>query len=117
MKASELAAILKGYRFNYGNEAQLQEGIRLALEGKGIQFASEVSLTSHDRIDFMVGRTGVEVKVGHPTASVMRQVHRYAQSEQVDEILLITNRCRHAMVAQEINGKRIEVLFLGWGML
>jgi hypothetical protein len=35
----------------------------------------------------------------------------------VDELLLVTNRCRHSIVPETINGKPVAVLFLGWGAL
>lgn len=117
MTASDLSKLLGTYRFNYTREAELHNGIRVALEKEKIEFLAEVRLTKHDRIDFMVGTTGVEVKVGHPLASVMRQVHRYMQCEGVSELLIVTNRCRHSIVPGIINDKKVEVLFLGWGML
>ena len=117
MTAREVYEILKTYRFNYANEQELQEGIRRAFMAEQLDFGEEVSLTKQDRIDFTVGRVGVEVKVGHPLAAVMRQVHRYSQSDLIDELLLVTNRCRHAIIPKVINGKPVEVLFLGLGML
>lgn len=115
--ATSIRELLGGHRFHYANEDQLQAGIAAALTAAGIAHEREVRLTAHDRIDFLVERLGIEVKVGHPLASVIRQLHRYAQCEQIDELLLITNRCNHALVPESINGKRIEVLFLGWGTL
>lgn len=115
MTAKDLCKSLGAYRFNYAHETDLQQGIQKALETEHIEFTPEVVLSAHDRIDFMVGRVGIEVKVGHPLASVMRQIHRYAQSEKVDELLLITNRCRHLHLPESINGKPVEVLFLSWG--
>jgi hypothetical protein len=117
MTARDLHGIIGRYNFNYSHEVALQEGIARVLTIEQMEFAREVALTQRDRIDFMVGRLGIEVKVGHPLAQVMRQLHRYAQLEQVDELLLVTNRCRHAMVPEQINGKPVEVLFLGWGLL
>lgn len=112
--AVEIKTVLAGYGFHYAHEAQLQEGVALALNKESIEFEREVRLGAHDRIDFMVGRVGIEVKVGHPLSSVIKQVHRYMQHD-IDELLLVTNRCRHALVNSIINGKRVEYLFLGWG--
>lgn len=117
MMAAELRAVLEGFRFQYANEIELQNGIARALSDSKIEFEREVRLTGRDRIDFMAGRIGIEVKVGHPLSSVMRQVHRYMQSGMIDELLVVTNRCRHSIIPESINGKSVEVLFLGWGML
>jgi hypothetical protein len=117
MNAQQVCNILKGYRFNYANEQDLQEGIKRAFTAEGLEFGEEVSLSKRDRIDFMVDRVGVEVKVGHPLSAVMRQIHRYSQDEQIDELLVVTNRCRHSIIPEIVNGKPVVVLFLGWGML
>jgi hypothetical protein len=117
MTANKLREALGGFRFRYAHEEQLQEGIAAALEKSGISFSREVKLTARDRIDFMVSRVGIEVKVGHPLASVMEQLHRYVQSSDVDGLLLVTNRCRHAIIPEVIGGKPVAVLFLGWGTL
>lgn len=117
MSAEEIRKALEGYKFQYADEMQLQEGIANALAGSKISFVREVRLTPQDRIDFMVEKTGIEVKVGHPLASVMRQIHRYMQSDGIGELLLVTNRCRHAIIPKFVNGKPVEVLFLGWRML
>jgi hypothetical protein len=117
MTALELRIKLSRYRFNFVHEDQLQNGIAQALVTEGIEFEAEVKLSVRDRIDFMVGKLGIEVKVASPPALVMKQIHRYAQLPQIDEILLITNRCRHLMVPEIVNGKPVEVLFIAWGML
>lgn len=117
MTANELLAVLKTFRFRYDDEMRLQEGIAAVLASSHIPFEREVKLSQHDRIDFMTGRLGIEVKVGHPLTSVMKQVHRYMQIGEVDELLLVTNRCRHSIVPETINGKPVAVLFLGWGAL
>jgi hypothetical protein len=77
--ANELLAVLKTFRFRYDDEMRLQEGIAAVLASSHIPFEREVKLSQHDRIDFMTGRLGIEVKVGHPLTSVMKQVHRYMQ--------------------------------------
>lgn len=117
MTAQSLCDLLGKYRFRYANEIALQDGIQIVLRAENLEFSREVVLSGRDRIDFMVGSIGLEVKVGHPLAQVMQQIHRYAQQEQVSELLLVTNRCRHAIVPEVINGKPVVVLFLGWGLL
>jgi hypothetical protein len=117
MTATELATIIRAHRFRFATEAQLQQAIAKLLTDSGIEHEAEVRLTPASRIDFMVGEIGIEIKVGHPLGSVVKQLHRYAQIERLKELLLITNRCRHSLIPETINGKRLEVVFLGWGML
>lgn len=115
--ASRIAELFRGVRFSYANEDQLHAGMAQFMEQSGIEFEAEVRLTVHDRIDFMVGSVGIEVKVGHPLSQVIRQLHRYAQLPQITDLILVTNRCAHAAVPPTINGKPVEFVFLGWGML
>ena len=117
MTGAELKLLMASYRFRYSSEAQLQGGIAEFLRQQRIEFRAEVRLSPADRIDFMLGNLGVEVKINQPLGQVMRQLHRYAQHADVVELLLITNRCQHARIPPSINRKGVEVLFLGWGML
>lgn len=117
MNAHELSHLISRYRFNYSNEQDLQQGIERVLLAASVEFEREVRLTSHDRIDFMAGDVGIEVKVGHTPAQVMRQIHRYAQLEPIKELLVVTSRCRHAAIPELVNEKPVVVIFLGWGML
>lgn len=115
--ANQVQQLLSSYRFRSHNEAELQEAIEQLLTEHGLDYRREVVLTPKNRIDFMVGRIGIEIKVGHPLAQVIRQLHRYAQLDAIDELVLVSNRCRHAMVPEQINGKAVAVVFLSWGSL
>lgn len=76
-------------------------------------FEREVRLNEDDRIDFMFGDgLGLEVKIDGSLADVTRQLHRYAQAEQVRELLLVTTRARHLSLPLEFNGKRLSTLYL-----
>ena len=115
--ADFLVDLIGRHRFAFANEDQLHLGLAQMMEQEGIAFEAEVRLTPADRIDFMVGKVGVEVKVGHSVSSVMRQLYRYAQRPEIDELLLVTTRAPHASVPETINGKPVKFVFLGWGML
>ena len=115
--ADFLVDMIGHHRFTFADEDQLHQALAKLMTQEHIEFASEVRLTPHDRIDFMVGRVGIEVKVGHPLSSVLRQLHRYAQCPEVDELLLVTTRAPHAATPETINGKPVKFAFLGWGML
>ncbi len=120
--AQVMEALTRG-RFRYRNEGQLHEGIMIALNAAGIKIDSshhEVCLdTPADRIDFLLpGGVGIEVKVDGQPAAVWRQLVRYAASDRVTELLLVTTRAKHAVgrVETTLNGKPMNVLVLRGGL-
>lgn len=111
---AEVAAILRRRRFNYANEAQLQEGIALVLHEEGIAFRREASLGPGDRPDFLLdGGIVIEVKVGGGLPALTRQVHRYAQFPSVAAILVVTTKMQHRGIGTDaLAGKPVHVLHL-----
>lgn len=109
---AELAAHLEANRFHYADEEQLQEAIETALARGGYSYQREVKLDIHGRIDFLVERVGIEVKVAGSTAEVLRQLRRYTRSEAIDEILLITTRLRHTQLSDAELAKPLTVVAL-----
>lgn len=103
---------LSACRFRFTSEAELQNGIGRALTDARLLFAREVTLSEGDRIDFLVGRCGVEVKILGSAAEILRQLHRYAQSERVDSLVLVTSLMRHRTMPAEMNAKPVTVLHL-----
>ena len=101
------------YRFN--NERELQEGLAAALHAAGVHAAREVALSPHDRIDFLCGSVGVEVKVKGPWIAVAQQMQRYAESDRVDSLLLVTTVYDHRRLEAlaTLGGKPITVHLLG----
>lgn len=116
--AERLAQIIRHCQFSYANEEELQEGIAALLTGHGVTVEREVRITPLDRIDMLVeygplghlARVGIEVKVAGREASVRRQLERYARSDRVDALLLVTNRVRHVRLAGDANGKPLFVV-------
>ncbi len=90
-----VADAIRAFDFRYGDEDQLQQGLAAALESEGFDVQREVRLNARDRIDLMVDRVGIEVKVAGATASVGRQLARYAQHD-LDGLVLVTNKLRHS---------------------
>jgi hypothetical protein len=78
----------------------------------GFEVAREVALARGMRIDLLVGRVGIEVKIAGQTSSVARQLRRYAASDLVDELVLATTCPRHAGVAPVIDGTPVHVVVL-----
>lgn len=96
--------LLRSYRFNFTSEEELQSAVEAIFTENQVNFAREYRLSGKDRIDFLIGTIGLEIKVGFSYADVIRQLHRYAQSPQIEALILLTSRLQHQM-PQEINGK------------
>lgn len=107
----ELREALKTTRFTYSEEDQLQEGLAEVLTARGLDVRREVRLNSRDRIDLLVGRTGIEVKIAGRPVSVLQQLGRYAESPELDELVLVTSKVRH-QAPDELNGKPVTVICL-----
>lgn len=108
----ELCEILMRYRFNHTSEAELQDGVAEVLGRHGLAFEREAALDGRDRIDFLVGALGVEIKVDGSLSLVTRQVHRYLQCDRVEGLVVLTSRQKHANLPPEINGKPVQVLWV-----
>lgn len=112
MTGAQLVSLIEGHRLRASSERQLQQALAELFVGAHVAFEREVSLTTTDRVDFLVGRVGLEVKVDGSLTMVTRQLHRYAQSTLVDELVLVTTRVQQARLPAEIAGKRIHVAAL-----
>lgn len=112
-----LAALSAG-RFLYGSEADLQQAIADVLVAEGLEVEREVRLNRHDRIDLHVGgRFAIEVKVDGSARDLARQLRRYAASDSVDALVVVTNRARHSTIPDAIDGTPVHVIWLGKGGL
>ena len=100
-----------------GASPKLQEGVAASLAEAGLGFEREVELAPGDRIDFLAGTVGVEVKLTGGLSEVTRQLHRYARSARIQELLLVTNAVRLARVPASLQGKPIHVAALFGGIL
>lgn len=106
--AAELAGLLRAQRWTY----QREDGLQQAVE----QFLAwwlperEVRLAPRDRIDLLVGRVGVECKVAGNAESVLRQLRRYAESDRIDALILVTSRAAHSRMPATVGGKPLHVV-------
>lgn len=97
-------------------EAVLQEVIAAAFTEAGIPFEREVCLSAKDRIDFLCGgELGVEVKIDGGISDVTRQLHRYAQSERITRLILVSTRLRLLTIPRALNGKPVDFVHLAGG--
>lgn len=116
---ARMAAAVLACSYRWRQEADLQAGLLPVLRGfvtDEAELTREARLSARDRIDFVIGDLGVEVKVDGSLAAVTRQLHRYAQVEELAGVLLVTTRAAHLAVPRELNGKPIVVARLLGGI-
>lgn len=116
-KAQLIVETLLAHHFHHANEQELQEGIWEVLVEAGLDPEREVHLTAQSRIDFMVGRIGIEVKVDGSLSALIRQAMRYAKHDRIDELVIVTTLARHRAMPSELNKKHVIVAYLGAGAL
>ena len=74
-------------------EYQIHAAIADALAEAGLSVEHEYRLGPRCRIDFCVGRVGIEVKKGRPSSSELtRQLRRYLESDALDAVIVVTQR-------------------------
>jgi hypothetical protein len=111
-RISELADVIGRHRYRFSNERDLQDGIQRVLELNSIGHSREYRLTGHDIVDFLVGDVGIEVKVSGSPVQVYRQLARYAESEEIAGLILVTARTQLSP-AKIILGKPVKTVKLG----
>ncbi len=112
MTSTEITDCLLAHRFNFVNEQELQDGMWSVLVEAGFGVRREVSLTAANRIDFMVGSVGIEVKVDGSLSALLRQSMRYARCEEILELLIVTALARHLNMPPTLNNKPVAVCHL-----
>lgn len=109
----QVCAVIAAARFVYVSEVDLHATLERAWEGAGIVCRREVPL-DRGRIDFMIGRIGVEVKVKGATKRVARQLAMYAEDPCVEQLVLVTTCRRHRDLAGTTpGGKPVSVVVVG----
>lgn len=115
MNLNHLVSFLGDQRIPHSTEAEMQEFINELLKLKGVEYTREAVLSGKDRIDFLVGRVGIECKIKGQPLRIHRQLERYLQSDKLDAIILITGK--YMGTTGESNGKPIKVIQVGKGWL
>ena len=98
-------------------EYDLHALVGQALTEAGIAWAHEVPLAPRCRIDFLCGGVGIEVKRGKPErARVREQLRRYAGSERITALVLVTER--QIDLPDSLCGKPLAAVCLNhlWGI-
>ena len=104
----DIAKLISRYSFQFSDEYELQDAIEQILTNADVEFQKEHYLGKGERIDFLVGTTGIEIKVSGGSDAVWRQLKRYFKYDEIDSILLITSRATHQEIAKA--DERVEVL-------
>lgn len=113
--ALRIAEVFTRYRYGGSREGELQRELADVLAAEGVEATREVELGPRNRIDFLAGRVGVEVKVDGTLPEALRQVSRYLQRDEIDCVLLVSTRPWAAEMPGEVHdlyGKRVRVVRL-----
>jgi hypothetical protein len=105
--------VIRGHRFLYTNEDELQEGIAAALAQSepALTVLREVRLSERDRIDILVDAAiGIEVKVAGSQTHPWDQLKRYAEHDAIEALVLVTNRVY--TLPDEVGGKPLRLVSL-----
>ena len=98
-------------------EYDIHAAVARALTEAGLEYEHEYRLGPRRRIDFKVGRIGIEVKKGRPASSELaKQLRRYLASDELDAMVVVTQRVTH--VPASISGKPVRLISLNrlWGV-
>lgn len=107
-----LAATLGGRRYRYKDEATLHEALSAVLDDALIEHEHEVRIEG-GRIDFVVGKVGIEVKVKGSVEVLRRQLEGYSAERKLNELLVVTTRPAHRAVPDRIGDMRVRVVSIG----
>lgn len=119
--ARYIADLLRSRTYAFTNEVELQESLAQRIADDGLVPLREVRLTDADRVDLMVdvdaGALAIEVKIAGTNGDVRRQLTRYAASDRVAELMLVTTVRRHlSQLGPQIGGKPLTLVLLRGGM-
>lgn len=98
-------------------EYDIHAAVAEALNDAGLEYEHEFRLGPRCRIDFRVGRVGIEVKKGRPaTSDLTRQLRRYLEYDALDGAVVVTQRV--TALPPMICGKPVRLVSLNrlWGV-
>lgn len=98
-------------------EYDIHAAVARTLDAAGLEYAHEYRLGPRRRVDFCVGRVGIEVKKGRPAPSALReQLRRYLDSDALDAVIVVTQRV--TALPDAIGGKPVRIVSLNrlWGV-
>jgi hypothetical protein len=98
-------------------EYDLHRLVMDALDAAALPWEHEVKLAPRCRIDLMCGSVGIEIKRGKvERARILTQLQKYAECEQVQGLILVTEKT--VPVPHTIGGKPVRLICLNrlWGI-
>lgn len=98
-------------------EYDIHRAVADALDAAGLEYEHEYRLGPRRRIDFRVGRIGIEVKKGRPASSELaKQLRKYLESDDLDAVIVVTQRV--TALPEAICGKPVRLISLNrlWGV-
>jgi hypothetical protein len=111
-----IAILLTRHRFRCITEADVQAAIARIFTEASVPFRREVALGDAGIIDFVVGdNLGIEVKTDGGLSAVTRQLHRYAQCDELASLVLATTLLRHRRMPATLGDKPLAVVHLAGG--
>ena len=112
-EATTLAALLGAQQFGFSDEDSLQAAIAAALAFEGWDYQREFVLDPTNRLDFLVGRVAVEVKIAGTSRQLLDQIERYSLDERVAAMVVISTITGHmGMPGHTSNGTPVKVVYL-----
>ena len=122
----QLVEEIKGYRFSFIDEDELQMGVERVLQHVNAPYTREYRLSDKDRLDFFVPidygfdeglelapeGIAIEVKINGTLTDLTMQVHRYMQSEVVLGTIVVTPKMKLIRLPAEINDKPVGIAHL-----
>lgn len=106
-----------GKRFSLDNEKQVQKQVQELLKKNGIEHIREYKLDDKNIPDFFFINTGlcVEIKIKGGKKAIYRQLVRYSEFEQVEALILLTNKSMSLPLS--INNKPTKIINMGMSWL
>lgn len=86
-----LVSLLQASRLSLAREKETQAEMAALFDRNEIAYRREVDLGDRDIIDFMVDRTGIEVKMGGSKRAIYAQCERYCRTGKLGALILATN--------------------------
>lgn len=110
MRIGEILFMLRNRKFDLHNEKILQAQMADQLLGFDVQ--KEYRLDDKNIVDFFVdGGIAIEVKIAGGKKDIYKQCLRYAMFDQVEMIVLVTNKA--VGLPKMLNGKPTFIIKLG----
>lgn len=111
--AERICKLLEVYACIAESEQQLGDAVTELLDKNKISYEREKRLSARDRLDFFIDGTAIELKIDGSWSDLLRQLDRYAESDVVTELVVITTSRRLAAMPASLRDKPVHVAYVG----